>query len=251
MDGKAHFSSLNLQNFSDREMTDRGRKTRSDDLSHYMSLVDAYEKAPTMANYVRLKRTGGPAVIGRFADFDPLTIEAELRRYGIDPLMVCSALEGDEREIEKLSVRLMECLIERDQIEKEGHTHVQGRQIAISDSLVDFLTVAMLEAVAEENHTAMVVLIRERLCGQNPDYYKDFLVFTKQRKAVALAALRFPTGKISVRKVAKLMNVEPSTVSRWFPAGALQEQVDKFRKSVGALGLREKRAKSGKKSDKS
>jgi hypothetical protein len=135
----------------------------------------------------------------------------------------------------------MERLIERNDLAKEGHTQVQSRRIAISDSLVDFLIVAMLQAVVEEEHSALAVLIRERLCGQTPDYYEKYLRLMDQRRAIALAALKFPAGKISVRKIARLMNVEPSTVSRWFPDGDLQEKVDQFRKSIDAFGLREKK----------
>jgi hypothetical protein len=91
---------------------------------------------------------------------------------------------------------------------------------------------------------ALIVLIRERLCGRG-SYYQDSLRFKKQRDAVALAAVKFPSGKISIRKIAKLMNVEPSTVSRWFPAGDLQEQVDRFRKMIDAFGLRGKDRRSG------
>jgi hypothetical protein len=215
---------------------------------HWKSLLDAYYNEPTITNYVRLKRaTGMSAVAQEFIDFDPHAIADELRQFGIEPLLVSGALDGDGSDIEELSVRLMERLIERDGLEKRGRTQVQSWRMAISDSLVDFLIVAMLQAVLEEQHSALSVLFRERLCGQKPDFYNEHLRLMNQRKAVALAALKFPAGKISIRKVARLMKVEPSTVSRWFPAGDLQEQVEQFRRSVDAFGLIEKRAKPQKK----
>jgi hypothetical protein len=219
------------------------------DLTHWLSLVEAYVKEPSIKNYVHLRRAyylrgayyRANAVAQTFIDFNEHTIEKELRQYGMEPLLVSEALEGNDRQIDELSLRLMEKLIERDKLAKEGHTQVQSRGIAISDSLVDFLIVAMLQAVVEEEHPALAVLIRERLCGQKPDYYEKYLRLIDQRRAIALAALKFPNGKISVRKIAELMNVEPSTVSRWFPDGDLQEKVDQFRKSIDALGLREKK----------
>ena len=222
-------------------MKDKNRKPRSGE--HYESLLKAYEREPSITNYVRLRRAyGAHGIIGKFLDFDPLAIEAELKSFGIDPLLVVRALDEDENErdesIDELAFRMMECLVERNKLEEEGHTHVQSRRIAISDSLVDFLIVAMLETFDGIGDTALSILIRERLCGQNPDYYKDLLVFRQRRKALALAAVRFPAGKISIRKIAKLMNVEPSTVSRWFPAGDFQKQVDEFRKSIDAFRLR-------------
>jgi hypothetical protein len=221
-----------------RKMTDPDRTPE-----HWKSLVEAYWKEPTIINYVRLSRAyGGSAIAQTFIDFDAQAIEKELRQFGMEPLLVSGALDGNEFEIEELSLRLMERLIERDELAKEGHTQVQSRGFAIGDSLVDFLIVAMLQAAVEDAHPALTVLIKERLCGQKPDYYEKYLRLMDQRKAIALAALKLPAGKITVRKVARLMNVEPSTVSRWFPDGDLQEKVDQFRKSIDAFGLRENKA---------
>jgi hypothetical protein len=210
----------------------------------WKSLLDAYDNEPTMINYVRLKRAYGvSAVVQKFMDFDPHTITKELRHFGIEPSLVSGALDGNEFDIEELSVRLMERLIERESFEKEGRTQVQSRGMAISDSLVDFLIAAMLQAALEEEHPALCHLITERLCGQKPDTYNEHLRQINQREAVALAAVKLLPGETSIRKVAKLMKVEPSTVSRWFPAGDFKEQVEQFRRSVDAFGLRKKRAK--------
>jgi hypothetical protein len=163
---------------------------------------------------------------------------------------VARALDDDDEGhagIDELCMRLMECLVERGELEKEGHTHAQSRGMAIKDSLIDFLIVAVLEMFDEINYTALSVLIRERLSAKNPDYYNNFLVFEQRKKAVGIAALRFPAGKASIREIAKLMNVVPSTVSRWFPANDFQDQVEQFRKSVNAFRLREKRPKPHKK----
>ena len=223
--------------------TDRPKMTGPDRTpEHWKSFVEAYWKEPTITNYVRLSRAyGTPAIAQTFIDFDAHAFEKELHQFGMEPLLVSGALDGNEFEIEELSLQLMERLIERDNLAKKGHTQVQSWGIAISDSLVDFLIIAMLQAVVEEEHPALAVLIRERLCGQKPDYYEKHLRLIHQRRAIALAALKFPTGKVSVRKIAKLMNIEPSTVTRWFPDGDLQEKVDQFRKSIDAFGLREKK----------
>jgi hypothetical protein len=219
------------------------RKSLSEDYSVYQSLVDAYEKEPTITNYVRLYRaTRASVVLQKFMDFDPRVIAKELQQFGIEPLLVSGALRGNEFDIKELSVRLMERLSERDILQKEGRTQVQSRGMAISDGLVDFLIVAMLQAALEEEHPALSHLITERLCGQKPNYYNEHLRQINQREAVALAAKLLP-GETSIRKVAKLMKVEPSTVSRWFPAGDFKEQVEQFRRSADAVGLRKKRAK--------
>jgi hypothetical protein len=208
----------------------------------YRALAEEYEREPSIENYVRFKRTFG-AIIGVGIAVDPISIEPELRQFGIDPSLVSQALDGDEYEIDELALKLMERLIERKKLEERGTTHVQSRQIAISDSLVNYLIVASLEAL-EENEasipSSLVRLIRDRLCGAHPDRYTEFIRLQRRRDAVAMAAIKFPTGKVSIRRIAALMDVEPSTISRWFPDGDFQEHVDRFRVSIDAFGLRSK-----------
>jgi hypothetical protein len=215
--------------------------------SLFKELLGLYEREPTLANYVRLRRTfGGSGVqAARFIEFDPFSIEPELRQFGIDPSLVRGALEGDELQVDQMTLRLMECVVDRERIEKSGQAHLQSRRLAISDSLIDYLIVAMLEAAEEHDASippSLIILIRERLCGTNPDRYKEQLRQEGRQDAVALAALKFPSGKVSIRSIANLMEVEPSTISRWFPDGDFQQHVDKFRGSIDALGLRKKHA---------
>jgi hypothetical protein len=211
--------------------------------AHYQALLEAYESEPTLVNFVRFRRALGGSIVSRSLEVDPFTMEAELRQFGIDPWLVSAALDGDEYQIEELALRLMEALIEREELEKRGAAHLQSRRIAINDSLVDFLIVATLEATAEQEvsiSSALVRLIRERLCGANPDRHNEYMRMQRRRDAIALAALKFPSGQISIRRIAALMKVEPSTISRWFPDGDFQQHVDRFRKSIDALGLRMK-----------
>jgi hypothetical protein len=211
--------------------------------AHFQALVDAYQQAPTLANYVRLRRTfgGSGTDVAQFTAFDPLLIEMELRQFGIEPWLVSDAMNGDDRMIDELALRLMEALIERGKIEKEGTAHIQSRGIAISDALVDYLIIASLETTETYDAplpSSLIVLIRERLCGASPDRHKEQVRLQRRQDAIALAALKFPSGKVSIRSIAALMKVEPSTVSRWFPDGDFQQQVDRFRMSIDAFGLR-------------
>jgi hypothetical protein len=213
--------------------------------AQFQAMCDGYEREPTLANYVRLRRTFGlraGTTVGRFHDFEPLSIATELGRLSIDPALVDSALDGNQWDdglnIDRLVLRIMECLIERDQIEKRGSAHVQSRKIAISDSLVDFLIVAMLETFEDSIPSSLVLLIRERLCGANPDRHKEHLLAHRRREAVAIAAVKFPKGKVSIRTIAKILSVQPSTISRAFPNGSFQREVDKFRREIDAFGLR-------------
>jgi hypothetical protein len=213
--------------------------------SRFKALMDAYEREPTLENYVRFRRTFGVSGtdVARFTEFDSFAIEAELRSFRIDPWLVNGALDGDERQMDELTLRLMEALIEREKIERNGGSHLQSRRIAISDSLVDFVIVAMMEAAESHDSpipSSLIALVRERLCGTAPDRYKEFLRMQRRRDAIALAAIKFPTGSVSIRRLAALIEVEPSTISRWFRDGDFKRHVDSFRRSIDALGLRKK-----------
>jgi hypothetical protein len=45
-----------------------------------------------------------PAVAQTFIDFDGHAVEKELRQFGMEPLLVSGALDGNEFDIEELSL---------------------------------------------------------------------------------------------------------------------------------------------------
>src|SRR5215472_8526358 len=109
-------------------ISDPSRKSLSEEIFRYKSLLEADEKELTIASYVRLKRQNrGGFYISKFADFDPFSLEEELRRFGISPQLVFDALDREERDnerdIEELALQLLECLVKRNRIENEGGTH--------------------------------------------------------------------------------------------------------------------------------
>jgi len=212
-------------------------------LARFRALLDAYECEPTLANYLRFRRAfrGADTEIGWLRDFEPASIETELRQFGIDPWLVSDALEGAADKIDELALQLMEQLVERERLEKNGKSHLQSRKLVISDGLIDFLAVAALQASAASDEgipPSLVVLIGDRLAGSTPDRHKEFLREQRKKEAIARAAINLPKEKVSIRRVAAMMDVEPSTVSRWFPDSDLAHQVEVFRRSIDALGLR-------------
>jgi hypothetical protein len=195
------------------------RTDRRPTFEEFQQLSKSYQKEPTLANYVRLRRRCWIDFVDA-RDFDPSSIQAELAQLNIDLSLVNDAIEGYGHQIDELALRLMEGLIEREKIERAGGTHLQSRGIAVSDGLIDYLIVTVLEALQLDDTPtppSLVVLIRERLGGARPDRYVEYERARRRRDAIALAAIKFPRGKISVRKMAKLVGVEPSTISRWFP----------------------------------
>jgi hypothetical protein len=191
---------------------------------------------PTIENYLAL-RTRFPncdVPTDRFCTIESLiSIERELRDFDIDPLTVASVLDADELAIDALSLQLLEHLLRRQQIEDGGATHTQSRRVAISDAFVDYLIVMMLgvcDAQRLAPPSSLVFLTRERLGGPNPVRYVKQGIADKKNQVIFTAAQFIARNeKISTRELARIVDVEPSTISRWFSPQELAIKAECFR----------------------
>jgi Fic family protein len=78
---------------------------------------------------------------------------------------------------------------------------------------------------------SLVLLVREQLGGANTEIYKSATKSDGKRRAVFLGMqLRRRGEQPTIRKIAAIMDVQPSTISRWFSDGDYLEQVEKFEK---------------------
>lgn len=198
-------------------------------------LMETYEQRPTPSEYIKLRRAAGFTVIDshRFFSLDVmLPLDGELKKYKIDPHVVAKVLDGNDLMVDELCMQIMESIEARKVLENDGRKHVQSRKEAIPDSLVDFLIVFALEACEQHGLVAppsLVILVRERLGGANPARYEGYLVSQRRHGAILLAIEDIKNGgKVSIRKVAKIMGVQPSTVKRWFPSSSLEDEAKLF-----------------------
>lgn len=189
-------------------------------------LHDRFNDNPTIKNYVALRRFQGrvDTDIYRFAAVDPFQVLGEdLKQAGLDRTLVCGALSGDDRDIDELCLQLMERLIERERLRAKGETHLQARGYGISDALIGHLIVSILEVLQHnglEPRPSLVLLVREQLGGANTEIYKSHTKWADRNRALFLAMqMRRHGAEPTIRKIAKIMGVQPSTVSRWFPDG--------------------------------
>jgi hypothetical protein len=191
----------------------------------FEGLVSAYEHKPDLESYVRLRREV-PEVeidVGQFGGVEQfLELESELWRRDINATVALGALDADEFDINELSLRLMECLIARAKIPNHGPGHIEKRRGAISDTLVNYLIVMMLESMEwnKENRivipSSLIVLIRHQLCGQAPDIRKAYISNEKREQAMFIVAQQSALNKkLSVRALAKLAGVKKSTAAIW------------------------------------
>jgi len=207
----------------------------------YFQLADQFHADPSIENYVALRRRSrGDVEVGRLGGVDPLfTLRQELEQHGIDPYVVCGAQDGDVEDMDELSLQIMECMIERRGLNRSGNTHVQSRGEAISDGLIDYLIVAMLAGAETYNvslPSSLLLLIRERLGGANPTRHKHYEMTKRRNDAALLGSFLLRLGEEpSVCRVAELMGVEPSTVSRWF-RGDFRDETEQWHRNLNAFG---------------
>jgi hypothetical protein len=151
-------------------------------------------------------------------------MEGELRKYGFDPEMIASVLDADPEAISEVSLQIMEKLIEAKTLAKAGQTHLTRRGLAIPDKLVNWLIACMLDAVSWNDDLYiprdLIVLIRERLGGSNPEYEQASRAHEMRSNAITVGGQLLARGITpSFRMISELFGVAPSTVKRWFPDG--------------------------------
>lgn len=207
-------------------------------LSQLFQLQERFDEDPSIVNYVALRRfaPGYDTEVFLFAGLDPFgALGQELEKAALDRVLVCGALGGNDRDIDELCLQLMERLIERKQLEVMGATHLQSRGRCVSDALVNCLIVSMVEVLQQDGmdpKPSLVLLVREQLNGANAEILKSATKSDGKRRAVFLGMqLRRRGEQPTIRKIAEIMGVQPSTVSRWFTDGDYLEQVERLEKS--------------------
>lgn len=201
----------------------------------YNAVSKAYKKDPSIELYLKLRREKPDAeievsVIGGMEQL--FFLESELRKYGFDPNLVASVMDADPEAIGELSLQLMEKMIEAKDLAKNGKTHLARRGLAVPDKLINWLIACMLDALSWNDDLYiprdLIVLIRERLGGSNPEYEQASHAHEMRWAAITIGGQLQARGiKPSFRMLAGILNVAPSTVKRWFPNGDFKEEVER------------------------
>ncbi len=215
-------------------------------------LREEFARDGSLKSYIELRRRYPKRAVNvaRFAGLDPLfAIESTLEEVGIDPELVAGALDAAEEYVEELSLQLIERIHQRQELEKQGRTQVQSRNLGLSDSLINYLAVTMLEAVERFGAPmppSLLVLLRQQLGGAQPELHQSYRTRKKRDDAIFIAIQLQEQGiEPGVRKIAEVLQVEPSTVSRWFPGGSLLQEVERTRRGLFPGTPRQLREKLG------
>jgi hypothetical protein len=186
-------------------------------------LSEAYQRNPTLKNYVTLRRKNpSTRILPKYPDIEVVyravsAIEDDLVHFDIPSEVLIEAMLGNCPAISELSLTLMELLIERDAMQKSEMTHLISRGEVISDVLVNRLIGMMSEGVTHMNPD-LLVLMKHQLTDSTARLQKQ-----RERKLsiddLRLAAIELAKAnkKPSLRAIADVLGVAASTVLRSLP----------------------------------
>lgn len=200
-----------------------------------LELKKRFRENPSIENYLALRESddGIKEGLGRFGSRGTYFVRDELRASRIPIELVLEVMVGDTDAVDQLSLELLRRLASRQAMEKSGETHLQRRKLAVSDELIDYLVVIMLESIilsCNRLEESLFILLRERLTGSNPALYRK-TIKRQRRLDAAMAWLRLANvgEKPSIRTLAKRFNTAPSSVSRWFAGRSIEEELNELR----------------------
>ena len=216
----------------------------SDDGGGFNEFSKAYKKNPSIENYVKLRRENPDAeievaVIGGIEQL--FSMEQELRRYGFDPKLVAGVMDANSAAISKISLQLMEKMIEARSLAKAGRTHLVRRKLAVPEKLIDWIISCALDSLSWNDDLYiprdLIVLIRERLGGSNPEYKQASRVRERKSNAAIVGGqLRARGIKPTFKMLGDAFGVAPSTVKRWFRPGEFERETGFWSKSFDEDG---------------
>jgi hypothetical protein len=190
-------------------------------------LEDAYYRNRSIENYVKFRREVPGVEIDAeyFFDYEQFSyLKKELARHGIDTECLFGVFDGFEPDIDELCLQLLEAIIAKKRLPKSGPGYIDKRKSAISESFIDYLVVVMVELIAWKGQyertgvlpKALLVLIRERLCGSNPDAFEEARKSDKKGHFMRslYRALEQSRERASVRTLAKAMGISKSKLDR-------------------------------------
>jgi hypothetical protein len=203
----------------------------------FNALTKAYKSNPTIENYVRMRRESPDVEIevSVTGGLDWLFANEQLLRdIGAEPQWFASALDANPEAISKLSLHLLERIVERKLAEGAGQTHVVSLGKGISDSLVNYFVAVMLDALSWNDELEiprdLIVLVRHQLIGDGETAQsKQLQVHRLEQNIRFIGAQLLEQGKQpTARKIAKILGVNASTVSRVYPGEKLLEEARRW-----------------------
>ena len=217
----------------------------SDDVfSEFNELWHEYREAPSLENFLemRAKHPGVEFDVSLHGGIDWLIASKDwLEELGIEPQLMAGALDATPSAVQQVSTRIIQLLIDRQRLLNDGQTHVVSRQKAISDETVNHLIAVLLDAQSWSGSMTLtpelIVLIRHQLGTDNSPIAEKTEKHQMRKRCVWVAGQLKAMGQpYSMRSVAKILNLAPSTISRWYSDAEFQASAEKYSNFFDATG---------------
>lgn len=209
---------------------------QSRDKTGFNDVTKTYKADPSIQNYVNLRKLNPDMEIeiatNQGMEF-VLTHENEIKDLRIDPSDWCLCLDADKNAQSRLSLLMLEKIIDRDKIISSGKTHTVSRHNAIGDAFVNYFIGACLDALSWNDDLTisrdLIVLIKHQLHIFNNTTDDDVEKKRKASNAAMIAAQLLSKGvEPSYRLIGSILGVSASTVKRWFPNGDFRERTQHY-----------------------
>lgn len=208
----------------------------SDPAAEQKRISKNFKKNPSIKHYVQLRRQYPDVEIEVATNrgMDWLSHNYQLlEEMEIDTMLVAGALDADAADISELSLRIMELLIARGELEVLGDTHLQSRGKSIRDGFVNYSIALMLDALSWKDVLEvprdLIVLIKHVLGAETSNEAEKIDTSNRRFNALYTAAHLRKNGKSStMADVARAMGVSRSTVTRWFPEDEFEVEVQRI-----------------------
>ena len=162
-------------------------------------------------------------------------ISEECERFGFDPDLVCKACDTNyypenpdperDKATDELSLRLLEALIERDDLDRDGGSHPVGFHGQIPDSLINELALSMAECgwiCKQEWSVPLAILLRHQLETLGPHVFYPQMEWEK----TDAAWLKKNAPNMSDREIAEVIGVHHTTVGRWLKSDEFKQRLE-------------------------
>lgn len=195
---------------------------------------ERFHREPSIRKYLELRKrypTENPNT-NPLTDIDlPPLMEREYQEYGFDLLSICGALDGGQSEQELLSIKLLEEIQKAKDLKARGESAIHVRKLAMPAAKIDFLIVLMLKGMAfsgqSEISHAFNFLLRVKLGELESTLTQLSRTTALMDFATKIGGYMLDIGiQPSFRNVAKIMGVQPSTISRWFTIEKFKEKCE-------------------------
>ena len=187
----------------------------------------------SIRNFIAMRKSyqGQNLFIPRYSGIEQLyALKPLLEKFEIETVDVAACMDADPIAIDRVTIKLLALLADRQEREAAQETALQSRGEAIGDGLINYLICIILES--QEHYSEPVLsaslfrLIREQLGGQNKSLHRSYQKISRRGQVVEIIASARKQGwECSLGQVATLMSVNKSSLSRMFETGELEKLI--------------------------